>query len=213
MDMKSIFKSNQEKAIAFVEDKYGIEVEPVSYESGGFVSNADIIHCHTEGLDPDNETLLIRIDEENGKTVYKDNYFNYLGRDMLEEHVSAYVTEEFKDIKIYLQNTYFYHSNDINRDSTVADVFSSSPSYWIDVLVFVKADGSTPEEYEERMLAIEKAIKESGDSIKVKLLVINEDLYTDIERYTIKEFWDRVDHRNKADGENIFYIYCEIITD
>lgn len=217
VDITSIIDSYAEhernKPIEFVEEKYGIELEPVSYESGGFVSDADIIECHTEGLNPEHESVKIRISSKNGKTIYQDNYFNYIGRDMLEAHVLPYVEEGFDSPKIYLQNMDVYHPNDINYGSTVQDLFDSTPHYRISVLVFVKEDGSTQEEYEERMLAVEDAIKESGDAIQLKLLVVKEELYDAVDRYTISEFWESIHHSNKPDNENLFFIYSHIIRD
>ena len=209
----SIFKSKGDKAVEFVEEKYGIQIDPQAYESGGFVTDSDTVWCYAEGMDRENEDLLILITKENGETVYHDNYFNYIATPMIEEYASAFFSEQFDDFKLYNMDNRSYFANELNYGSTMEDLYTYEPRYLMDVRVFVKEDGSTYEEYERRMLAVEDSIKKCGRDMAIMLIVVKEEIYEQIERYGEDVFWDSIGPGIEPDNEHYFYYYEELIAD
>ncbi|MGN0292248.1 MAG: hypothetical protein ACI4C5_09950 [Lachnospiraceae bacterium] len=212
--MEDIYKSKGDRAIEFVEEKYGIEFEPETYEKADYLSSTDRVHCYAEGMNREEEHVEVTITRENGKTVYGDNYFGFWIRPQIEEYIGKIIEEEFSEFKVYKEDDYENFPNDLTCDSTLEDLFAHDGSYIMSIKVYIKADGSmSEEEYAERMERIKDRLLESNQSYIIYIFAVGEEMYDSISRYEQDEFWHFYVTNQEPDGKNYYYLYNSMIVD
>lgn len=179
-----------EAAVNFLEEKYNRDFSFSSYEGGDYLSTIDYVHCTTEGIDPEHDRITVTVREEDGKTIFKDNYFSYLIRPQLETYVGDMIKGEFENVKVYIGGEN-YLSNELTDTSTIDELYQLEPGYRITVKAYVKGNPEISQiEYAEKMKSVEQSLLVSGHSYTMYIFVVSPGVYDSIERYKQTEFWD-----------------------
>lgn len=209
MRTKEAYKSLSDSAIDFLEKKYSRDFSLLTYEAGDVLSDIDYVHCVTDGIDTENEDVVVAVLEENGEIILQDNYFFYLIRPEMEGYVADVVREEFDEVKVYVENDEFF-SNSLTADSSLEDFYRVEDSYRMSVNIFIKGDSAMPEEeLEKKVQHIEETLVSSGHSYMVYLFIVSPDMYNSIERYQQEGFWDFYIDNREPDGNTYYYGYCQ----
>lgn len=212
MKTREEYIDTSEAAVNFLEEKYNREFNLSSYEGGDYLSTIDYVNCTTEGIDPEHDRITVTVREEDGKTIFKDNFFSYLIRPQLETYVADMIKGEFENVKVFIDGEN-YLSNELTDTSTIDELYQLEPGYRITVKAYVKG---TPEisqiEYAEKMKSVEQSLLDSGHSYTMYIFVVSPGVYDSIERYKQTEFWDFYITNREPDGEQYYYLYHEWIT-
>lgn len=213
MKTREGYQNISESAINFLEEKYNREFTFCSYEGGDYLSKIDYIHCLTEGMDSEHERVTVTVKEEEGKTVFKDDYFSYMVRPELESYISNIISDEFPEVKVYVDNREDYLSNELTYKSTLDDLYRIESSYWADVKIYIKGDAQiSTEEYAEKMQHIEDRLRESGHAYTIYMFAVSPEVYGSIGRYEQTDFWNYYATHRVPDGDQYYYSLQKNIT-
>jgi len=201
------------KAIAYIEGKYGKTFTPLSYDFADYLSNEDMVECYTEGMDPDKEHVTIFIDNENGKVKYRDNYFGFLIRDEMEAYVNNIVTKEFPECKSFVAINIDSFPDELDYDNHLEDLYRVQKDYWMTVTVFIKADENiATEDYQEKTSHIVSELQDSKHRYTFAIYAVNQDYYDGLERYKQEDFWNQYfSNENRKEDIYIFEQHKTII--
>ncbi len=206
MDSKQELRSEGNKAIDYINNKYGITFEPLEYEVGDFLSSSDMVKCTTDGLDKENEQVNILVQsDKDGKTTYKDNYFGYYIREQLEEyHVK--LAGMSASTKIFFGMSSDYYDNDLVIGSTVDDLFEKMPGlYYIMNMYVAKTDDVDLTTLETEIEAFAERLKDSGRKYSCVLNIVSQNEFDAITRYGQSDFKNYVRKAKVPDNERFFY--------
>jgi hypothetical protein len=201
-------KNAGDKAIRFVSEKYQKEFTPITYELSDYLSDTDIIHCYTDGMDPENEHVEIYLDEKGLSTDYHDNYFSFHVRPEAETYIASIVGKEFSDIKVFRSNEYEASPDELTSEHSLADLYIAQPDYWMDVKVYINADPSMTEtEYAEKIARIENELIETGHRYSLYIFALSNTAFSDIDRFTQDDFWVFYAKNPQPDCKMYYYAY------
>jgi uncharacterized Zn-finger protein len=177
-----------EKAMQHMEEKYGKEFSPISYDHAAILSTTDTVECYTEDMDPDHERVFVDLEVVSGEIVYHDSYFGYLVREEMENQIHDVIRKEFKECKVYRDNINSVLPDDLTPENDMEDFYKADPSYRMCVKVYVKDEASmTQADFDDRMHGIEKELLALGKRYTLCLVVLPEDVYNDVNRYSQDE--------------------------
>ena len=112
--MEDIKKEN----LKYLEEKYGEEFE----EKYGEGSNYEVMGFYKKGTNPETDVAEMYRKIENGKIVFKDNYYGILVREEYEGIVSKEVEKVFGTNKVYLTTFYVsWFPDNFNREMNYYD--------------------------------------------------------------------------------------------
>ena len=112
--MEDIKKEN----LKYLEEKYGEEFE----EKYGESSNYEVMGFYKKGTNPETDVAEMYRKVENGKIVFKDNYYGILVREEYEGIVSKEVEKVFGTNKVYVENYYqSWFPNNFNKEMKYYD--------------------------------------------------------------------------------------------
>ena len=195
-------------AIKYISEKYQQEFTPLSYDLSDYMSDRDVVECYTEGMDPENEHVSIYITKKDGKTVYHDNYADFLLRDTIEQHVTNVAKNEFRECKTFKSTGAAPLPDKLNKNSTLDDMYRQNPDYeiWCVVLIREEPDLSY-DDYAKKIDAIEKQLSSEGHIYIIQIYAVSDELYESTQRYQRDLFDSYCVKNDSADGSNLFYIY------
>ena len=202
------YKNEIDKAIEYLEEKYGDHFIGVGYENADLLSTTDTVYCYEENMNPDEEKVLVYINRANGEVKYSDNYFGYVVRPEVETWISDIVKTEFDDVKVYQSKDLGVYPDDLTKENNLGDLFELEPHYFIHTTIYVNGDKNmTKEEYEEKTKALEKLFMETGKFMGINIYVVNNEVYEQMNRYSWDEFWFMFEKLPKVDGEICYHLY------
>jgi hypothetical protein len=139
-------------------------------------------------MDPDHERVFVDLEVANGEIVYHDSYFGYLVREEMENQIHDVIRKEFKECKVYRDNINSVLPDDLTPENDMEDFYKADPSYRMCVKVYVKDEASmTQADFDDRMHGIEKELLALGKRYTLCLVVLPEDVYNDVNRYSQDE--------------------------
>lgn len=202
------YKREMDKAIEYLEEKYGAHFIATGYERADYLSTTDTVFCYEENMNPEEEKVQVLIQRENGEVKYSDNYFGYIIRPEVEQWVSEIVKTEFEDVKVYMYNDLGVLPDTLTKECNLEDLYQLKPRYLISTYIYVEGDKNIPtKEYEKKTQALEKQFKQIGKSFWLRIYVIDKGVFEKIDRYSRDEFYDLFQKLPEVDGENCFHIY------
>lgn len=213
MKSRNEYESRSDAAVHFLEEKYNREFQFICYEAGDYLSKNDYVRCTTEGLDSEKEDVIVAVRQEGDTTIYEDNYFSYLIRPEMEDYIADMVHEDFSEIKVYVQNSDEFFSNELTGESSLDDMYRTDNDYRISVKVYIKGDSEMSQtEYQVKMQHIEDLLLASGHSYTIYIFALNPTVYETISRYEQTDFWKFYASNRFPDGEQYYYLYHNMIT-
>lgn len=213
MRTREEYNSLSDSALNFLGEKYGREFSLNSYEVGDYLSNIDYVRCTTEGMDPENECVIVTVREDEENMIFEDTYFSYLIRSELEAYIADMVQKEFHETKVYVENKDEFFSNELTDKSTLEDMYRVNDTYRASVKVYVEGDPEMSQiEYEEKISHIESQLIESGHSYTIYIFALNPVVYDAIDRYEQESFWKFYVSNRVPDGDQYYYLYHNRIT-
>lgn len=184
-----IYKKKGNGAIDYINKKYQREFTPLSYDLSDYLSDSDTVECYTEGMDPEKENVSIYV-PKNMWGKYHDNYFDFIVRDEVENHVSEMFKSRFGECKVYKSTNGQPLPDELKEGNTIDDLYKLEPNYEIRLQVFLKDSLSAEEQREGAKEVIEELAKE--DRINV-IQVFAAPGYDSITRYDSGDFSDLTD--------------------
>ena len=207
-------RTNGDKAITYISEKYQMNFSPITYEMSDVLSETDIVHCCTEGMNEKNEHIEIYLNREDGETVYSDNYFGFHIRPEAEAYIGSMIGSEFSEYKVFRENDYLAFPDGLTTEHTLEDLYLIYPDYWMNVKVYLKADPDmTESEYAEKIQRIEQQLIDSGHRFTISICALGESAYNAIERFTQDDFWVFYAGNRQPDHETYYYMYKNLIVD
>lgn len=204
--------SAEDKALAFISEKYGKEFKPIFFENSDYLSNTKYVHCYTEGMDPEKEYVQVGVYINNGEVKYVDNYFSYYISKEVEQCVTDIVSTEFEECKVYHGDNYRFVSNELTCKNTLDDLYEIESVYYSQVTVYVNGDTTMSEdEYSMKMQNIENKLLDSGYGYLIYIYVVSPTIYDSIDRYTQDDFLSFTIRNRTPDGNNYYYLYHNCI--
>lgn len=142
--IKQQFSNNTDIFLAHMEEKYGIHFLPISYTSSSAVVNEEF-RCYAEGTNPDKDYVSVFRKEENGKTVFYDDYFGIIIRDEYQKRVQNICNEAVGESKAYIHKySVSYFDNSLTAQNTIDDAISIGES--INAVKYIFFEVETGEE-------------------------------------------------------------------
>ena len=205
---ENYYEREIDKAIEYLEEKYGDHFISVGYENADLLSTTDTVYCYEENMNPEEEKVLVYINRANGEVKYSDNYFGYVVRPEVEEWISDIVKTEFDDVKVYLNRRDTTFPDTLTKENDLEDLYELQPKYLINVRIYVKGDKNTSkEEYEEKTQAIEKMFLETGKCFRISMYVTSDEVYEQMNRYSRDEFRHMFPKLPEVDGKICYHLY------
>ena len=94
----SYFQSKGDKALDYLEQKYGVKFYPNKVIAADLLSTTDRLICYADGMEPEYEAVTVLMREDG---TYADNYVDYMFREQIEEYVRPEVEKYFPEVKLY----------------------------------------------------------------------------------------------------------------
>jgi len=178
----SNYKLSDSNAVRTVEEKYNIEL--TTHETD------DRIWCYTDEMQSEDEYVQIITNNNNGSITYSDNYFCYMIREDEEAYVQDIFSVEFPESTVYRSHYHEYLPNEYDAYATFEDALNNYEKYFIESYVFIPYNGSwTTSEMEEKLNLIEDELRNRNLNAQIYCYVISEDLYSQMNRYSLDEFF------------------------
>lgn len=194
-------------------EKYNREFELLSFEGEGYLTETEYFHFATEGIDEENEKVTVIAEKVEGEFVLEDNYFSYIIRPDLEEYLGNIVKSEFQDVKVFVENSSEYVSNELNAEKNLADLYVEEEEYRVLVKIYINGmDKLSSAEYARKMSNIETDLLNDGHSYTIYMFVVSPEVYAAVDRYEQTDFWNYYATHREPDGEKYYYLYHEFIT-
>lgn len=194
-----------DKALDYIMDKYGKTFIPTGYEVADYLSTTDVVHCYTDGMDPDYERVQILINGTKEEPIFSDTYFSYIIGPQCEKQVIDIVNKQFSDVKVYQVPKPCTYPDNLVCDSTLEDLYKEEPNYLIKCNVYIKGHKDTAAaSYKLCVDTISSDLSKTGHSFALHIYIINEDIYDGIDRFSQDAFWDRYGAFYEVDGEKVF---------
>lgn len=188
-----------DKAIEYLEEKYGENFTPIIYGFGDYSSDTDTVECYPDWMDPEKEHITIFI-HSNG--TYGDNYFEYY----IRENHEAYIKEQMEpelgpDIKLYQGCSNYEMSSELNKDSTIEDLYRVETNYIFSADAYVKClDNISDEEVADKMASISDKLLKIGDSFLINVYFVSPEAYDSVSRFDASVVNDAYEKEFKPDG-------------
>ena len=207
MNYEEMMRSDGRSAMSYLENKYGNEFIPISYDISDYQSDKDEVECYVEGMNPEEEHVTVFIDRENENTMFHDNYFGFLVQKGIEDHIAEIVEMEFSDCKVFETVENRPYPDGLTQENTLSDLYREEPGHEIWSSVYIKGDSEYDKRlYGQRIDLIAKRLKEDGYIYMIQIFVVNETLFHSIERFHQEPLMDHYTDPDNVD-EQLIYIY------
>lgn len=214
MGITEKLRSNGDKALEFISEKYQRDFEPITYEMSDYLSNTDTVHCYTDGMDIENEHVEVYILRDGSEVEYVDNYFSFLVRPQAEEFIGDMIESEFDEFKVYCDDDGGALPNELTHESSLEDLYRVKSDYWMDVKVYIKGNANMSEtEYHEKIQRIEQQLLDTNHRYTIYIFAVSDEVYQSLERHKQDDFWRFYIGNPTPDGETYYYLYNNIILD
>lgn len=179
------FNSKANAAIKFVNDKYQKNFIPT------YTTN-NLTECYTDGMYPENDEIVkvYRVRDNFFESHFTDNYFRYIIRPDVEDHLSSFFQKEFTEFKIYHSVDSTPVPNELTPDSTLEDLIKIDPTFCLDAIIYIKHNPSiTVDEYKQKFDNIKNQFLANNNYYRVSAYIIDEDAYNTTSRYNFSDFF------------------------
>ncbi|GBK69135.1 hypothetical protein PbJCM17693_28430 [Paenibacillus macerans] len=150
----------KEKMLAYFEEKYGEEFLPLSFESSGFAYSYDTLWAYPKkGTESDRfEVQGTRM--EDGSYEMSDGYFGIYIKPKYEELLSGFVSEIYKDFKLFTGFNEGVWSDELNKDTKIEDIYLQDKLFGSNTVIFVKEDSAKGIDDKQGIRKIAEKMKE-----------------------------------------------------
>ncbi len=201
-DSKDVF-------LAHMEEKYGTQFHPISYNSSGVMTN-EKFRCYAEGTDRERDCVCVYRREENGETVFYDNYFGILIRDEYERRIQQICTEAAGESKAYVyQYTVAFFDNEFNVGNTIDDVIAKGESVSASKYFFFEVEPGTEADFQRVCDGICEELAMQKLTGTVKFIGLAEG---QLENITEENFMDYLPSMIKPDGTICLMMSSSVVT-
>lgn len=209
MKYEDIYKKKGNDAIEYISAKYQLEFKPVSYDISDYLSDGDVMACYTEGMDTENEHVSVFVPGAGDDGEFHDNYFDFIVRDEVENHISDMVERYFGECKVYKSISSYPLPDELKQGNTLDDLYKLEPNYEIWLQVFVKDPGYIP--IEDQIKKIEKELAGEERIYVIQIYTVDKQTYDSLTRYSKKNLSESSsDNQSESNGITRIY-YASIV--
>lgn len=167
---KSDPEAIKDQMITYLQEKYGEEFVPISFESSGFAYSYDTLWVY-----PKDGTKADRFEVRGSKAkdntyVMSDGYYGIYIKPQYEAVLSGFVGEIYKDYKLFTDFGEGVWSEQLNKDTKIEEIYEIDRLVSSSNVIFVKEDSA-------KNIDDEEAIRQIAENMKAKKMVGNIQLY------------------------------------
>ncbi len=192
--MEDIKKEN----LKYLEEKYGEEFE----EKYGESSNYEVMGFYKKGTNPETDVAEMYRKVENGKIVFKDNYYGILVREEYEGIVSKEVEKVFGTNKVYVEYYQSWFPDNFKKEMKYYDALKEEEEITGSVIIYIEnqENNKISKEKIEKMNELLKEKKIAG----LYLIVLMKENH--LKNLTRENHWDYT-------ADDVYGTYEKVIYD
>lgn len=169
----------KDQMITYLQEKYGEEFVPLSFESSGFAYSYDTLWAY-----PKKGTRADRFEVRGSKTKrgyeFSDGYFGIYIKPKYEELLSSFVREVYKDFKLYVDFDEGVWSERLNKNSKIEDIYHPNEIFFSDTVIFVSESSTNEIRDEEGIRRIAEKMRDHKMVGSVSLYVVFDEKFNSI---------------------------------
>ena len=167
----SYFQSKGDKAIDYLEQKYGVKFYPNKVIAADILSTTDKLICYADGMEPEYEAVTVLMREDG---TYADNYVDYMFREQIEEYVRSEVEKYFPEVKLYQSIQYVTEMGIQNIDTSTAieEVLASCESYDIEMMIVIPATSDQKSDIENKVKQMLDTLKQKSADFDLRIFAV-----------------------------------------
>lgn len=167
---KSDPEAIKNQMISYLQEKYGEEFIPISFESSGFAYSYDTLWVY-----PKDGTKADRFEVRGSKAkdntyVISDGYYGIYIKPQYEAVLSGFVSEIYQDFKLFTDFGEGVWSEQLNKNTKIEEIYEIDRLVSSSNVIFVKEDSA-------KNIDDEEAIRKIAENMKAKKMVGNIQLY------------------------------------
>lgn len=172
-----------EQAIEYMNEKYGIDFVPLSYNISDYLSEIDTVECYTEGMDPKRECVTVYIVPNEDGYSYRDNYYYYRLREDMEKYMETYIDSVFSDNKVFVSNVAAGETASLSANCTIDDVFMKNPAICLTASVFIShTEDMEKEVFDNRIKTLAEKLLETNKNYVIVIMDVPSEQYDKLNR-------------------------------
>ena len=178
----SYFQSKGDKAIDYLEQKYGVKFYPNKVIAADILSTTDKLICYADGMAPEYEAVTVLMREDG---TYADNYVDYMFREQIEEYVRSEVEKYFPEVKLYQSIQYVTEMGIQNIDTStpIEEVLASCESYDIEMMIVIPATSDQKSDIENKVKQMLDTLKQKSADFDLRIFAVQPEFYQNVDRY------------------------------
>lgn len=189
---------NKDVFLAQMEEKYDTRFLPLSY-TGSSVVVKEEFRCYAEGTDPERDYVRVFRCEEDGQTVYHDDYFGVLIRQEYQDRVRAVCQRYVGENKAYVYRyTSAYFDDSLTQEHTIDDAIAMGERIHAVKYVFFEVEPGSEAKFQESCDRIAEDLSQAGLPGTVKFIGLADG---ELEKIRDKDYLKCIPDICKADGK------------
>ncbi|MBS5914248.1 MAG: hypothetical protein E7L01_26920 [Paenibacillus macerans] len=170
----------KDKMLAYLEEKYGEEFSPLSFESSGFAYSYDTLWAYPKNGTKEDRFEVWGSRTEDGSYGMSDGYFGIYIKPKYEEVLSGFVSEIYKDFKLFTGFEEGVMADRLNKNTKIEEIYAPDELFFSDTVIFVNEDSTKGISDEEGIRRIAEKMKEHKMVGSVRLYVVFNDKFDSI---------------------------------
>ena len=192
----SYFQSKGDKAIDYLEQKYGVKFYPNKVIAADLLSTTDKLICYADGMEPEHETVTVLMRKDG---TYADNYVDFMFRGQIEEYVRPEVEKYFPEVKLYQSIQYVTEMGiqNIDINTPIEEVLASCESYDIEMMIVIPATSDQKSDIENKVKQLMEDLKQKKADFDLRVFAVQPEFYWNVDRYN--ESYQKLDQYSADD--------------
>ncbi|MED4955392.1 hypothetical protein ABEO75_19545 [Paenibacillus macerans] len=162
----------KDKMLVYLEEKYGEEFLPLSFESSGFAYSHDTLWAYPKNGTKEDRFEVWGSPTEDGSYEMSDGYFGIYIKPKYEELLAGFVSEVYKDFKLFTGFNEGVWSDELNKDTKIEDIYLKDGLFGSNTVIFVKESSAKNIDDEQGIRKIAEKMKEHKMVGNVRLYVV-----------------------------------------
>lgn len=146
--------------LKYLEEKYGEEFTPISFESSGFAYSHDTLWAYPKSGDKVDRFEVWGSRMEDGSYEMSDGYFGIYIKPKYEEVLLGFVSEIYNNFKMFTSFKEGIWSDELNKDTKIEDIYLKDQLFGSNTVIFVKEDSAEGIDDEEGLRKIAEKMKD-----------------------------------------------------
>ncbi|WP_223068049.1 hypothetical protein [Paenibacillus caui] len=176
----------KDEMMAYLEKKYGEEFVPLSLSFSDFAYSYDRLYAYPKKGTEKDAFEVWGTRKDDGSYSMSDGYFAKYIRPEYETVMSGFVSEIYKDFKLYTDFNEGIMPDRLNKNTKIEEIYNKDELFFSDTVIFVKESSAKGIDDEESLRTIAEKMQAKKMVGSVRIYIVFDDKYESIGLETLK---------------------------